>query len=88
MKYCYIYTADKNKFKRMDFVLNHINDAIFAVNDLESIAYLKEKGFKALNVDAWQDLLNLITPEDELIISTPEENHLKYLPNVKELKYE
>ncbi|NPA11156.1 MAG: hypothetical protein GXO62_02825 [Epsilonproteobacteria bacterium] len=77
MKYCYIYTGDKNKedrLKRIDNVLEKIeNDVIFAVNDLQSISYLTQKGFKALNVDAVMDLFNLLNPDDEILFCTPED---------------
>ena len=80
MKYCYVYTGDKNKedrLKRIDeaieYVKNLDEEVIFAVNDLQSIAYIKEKGFKALNLDALMDLLSLMTPDDSVILCTPED---------------
>jgi len=79
-KYCYIYTGDKKKeerFKRIDKALKEIKtlkeDVIFAVNDLQSIAYLKEKGFKALNIDAAEDLFNLLEPDNFVYLCTPED---------------
>ena len=79
MKYCYVYTGDRKKEERLkridkaiEFVKN-LEDVIFAVNDLQSIAYLKEKGYKALNLDALADLFNLLTPEDSVILCTPED---------------
>ena len=83
MKYCYIYTGDRKKedrLKRVDeaveYVKNLDEEVVFAVNDLQSIAYLKEKGFKALNIDAVPDLLNLMTPDDSVILCTPEDTAL------------
>ena len=80
MKYCYVYTGDRNKedrLKRIDkaieYVKNLDEEIIFAVNDLQSIAYVKEKGFKALNLDAINDLLNLMTPDDSVILCSPED---------------
>jgi len=80
MKYCYVYTGDRNKEDRLkrideaiDYVKNLDEEVIFAVNDLQSIAYIKEKGFKALNLDALMDLLNLMTPDDSVILCTPED---------------
>ena len=80
MKYCYIYTGDRKKedrLKRVDEALEYVKnldeEVVFAVNDLQSIAYLKEKGFKALNIDAASDLLNLMTPDDGVILCTPED---------------
>jgi len=49
---------------------------VFAVNDLQSIAYIKEKGFKALNLDAITDLFNLLTPDDSVVLCTPEDTTL------------
>ena len=80
MKYCYVYTGDKNKddrLKRIDKAMDYVKklneEVIFAVNDLQSIAYIKEKGFKALNLDALMDLLSLMTPDDSVILCTPED---------------
>ena len=83
MKYCYIYTGDRNKedrFKRIDKAIEYVKklneEVIFAINDLQSIAYIKEKGFKALNLDALADLFNLLTPDDSVILCTPEDTLL------------
>ena len=78
MKYVYVYTGDRKKedrLNRIDRAINKLedNNIVFVVNDLQSIAYLKEKGFKALNVDAIVDLFNLLTPDDEIILCTPED---------------
>jgi hypothetical protein len=79
-KYCYIYTGDKKKeerLKRIERALEEIKklkeDVVFAVNDLQSIAYLKEKGFKALNIDAAEDLFNLLKPDSVVYLCTPED---------------
>ncbi len=73
MKYVYVYTADNKKFERLDRA-SEIKDAVFCVNDLESIAYLREKyGIKAMNLDALMDLFNLLNAEDEIILCTPED---------------
>jgi hypothetical protein len=77
VKYIYVYTADNNKFERLKKAIDYIEknnlDLIFAVNDLQSIAYLKEKGYKALNIDAIVDLFNLLKPEESVVICTPED---------------
>ena len=76
MKYVYVYTADDKKFQRLDKA-SEIKDAVFCVNDLESIAYLREKyGIKAMNLDALVDLFNLLKAEDEIILCTPEDTTL------------
>ena len=78
MKYVYVYTGDRKKedrLKRIDKAIEKLEDkdVVFVVNDLQSIAYLKDKGFKALNIDAIADLFNLLTPDDEIILCTPED---------------
>jgi len=76
MKYVYVYTADDKKFKRLDKA-SEIKDAVFCVNDIESIAYLREKyGIKAMNIDAIVDLFNLLEADDEIILCTPEDTKL------------
>ena len=78
MKYVYVYTGDRkkeNRLQRIDKAIERLEDksVVFVVNDLQSIAYLKDKGFKALNIDAIEDLFNLLTPDDEIILCTPED---------------
>ncbi len=73
MKYAYIYTADDKKFERLDKVAKEI-DAVYCVNDIESIVYLREKyGIKAMNLDAAADLFNLLEADDEIYLCTPED---------------
>jgi len=93
-KYCYVYTGDRNKedrLKRINKALEELKklneEVVFAVNDLQSIAYLKEKGYKALNLDAVEDIFNLITHDDFLYICTPEDTTIikASYANVKEL---
>jgi len=89
MLYVYIYTADDKKFERLNNVIEFVKDknAIFCVNDLESITFIKSKGFKAMNVDALIDLFNLSNGSDEFYICTPEDTtYLKAsFINVKEI---
>ena len=74
MKYAYVYTADDKKFDRMDKVAKEVKDAVFCVNDIESIVYLREKyGIKAMNLDAAIDLFNLLEADDEIYLCTPED---------------
>ena len=74
MKYVYIYTADDKKFERLDKVANEVKDAVYCVNDIESIVYLREKyGIKAMNIDAAADLFNLLEVDDEIYLCTPED---------------
>ena len=78
MRYIYVYTGDRKKeerLKRIDKAIEKLEnkEVVFVVNDLQSIAYLKNKGFKALNIDAIADLFNLLTPDDEIVLCTPED---------------
>ena len=76
MKYVYVYTADDKKFERLDKVAKEL-DAIYCVNDIESIAYLREKyGIKAMNIDAAADLFNLLEADDEIYLCTPEDTKI------------
>jgi len=76
MKYVYVYTADDKKFDRLKRA-SEIKDAVFCVNDIESIVYLREKyGIKAMNIDAIVDLFNLLEADDEIILCTPEDTKL------------
>ena len=86
MKYAYIYTADDKKFERLDKVAKEI-DAVYCVNDIESIVYLREKyGIKAMNLDAAADLFNLLEADDEIYLCTPEDiKVIKASFNSKEL---
>ena len=89
MLYVYVYTADNKKFERLNKAIKFIKnkDVIFCVNDLESIVFIKSKGFKAMNIDALIDLFNLNSGDDEFYICTPEDS--TYLNasfiNVKEI---
>ena len=76
MKYVYVYTADEKKFDRLDKA-SEIKDAVFCVNDIESIVYLRDKyGIKAMNVDALVDLFNLLKADDEIYLCTPEDTKI------------
>ncbi len=81
MIYVYVYTGDKDRNRaKLDEVIKKVKeikeDFAFAVNDLQSIAYLKEKGYKALNIDAVQDLFNLLEAGDTIYLCTPEETKI------------
>jgi len=89
MLYVYVYTDDEKKFDRLNKAIEFVKDkkAIFCVNDLESIAFVKKRGFKAINVDALVDLFSLSNESDEFYICTPEDsNYLKAsFSNIKEI---
>ncbi|WP_456479245.1 hypothetical protein [Nautilia sp.] len=91
MTYIYVYTADKDKFKRIEKaveVAKSLDETlVFCVNDLEAIEEVRKNGFKAMNVDAIADLFNLSDGSDTFYISTPEDTtYLKAaFANVKEI---
>ncbi len=73
-KYVYVYTADDKKFERLDKA-SSIKNAVFCVNDIESIAYLRRKyNIKAMNIDCIVDLLNVLKKNDQIFLCTPEES--------------
>ena len=73
-KYVYVYTADDKKFQRLDKAASEVKDAVYCVNDVESIAYLREKyGIKAMNTDAIVDLFNVLEADDEIYVCSPED---------------
>jgi len=81
LTYIYVYTADGEKFERIkkavDFAKTLEDTPVFCVNDLEAIGEVRKHGFKAMNVDALQDLFSLSDGGDTFYISTPEDT--KYL---------
>ena len=91
MTYIYVYTADKQKFDRIkkaiDFAKTLNETPIFCVNDLEAIDEVRKGGFKAMNVDAIEDLFSLTDGSDTFYIITPEDStYLKAsFANVKEI---
>ncbi len=91
MIYIYVYTADKEKFERIkkavEVAKNLDETPVFCVNDLEAIEEVRKHGFKAMNVDALQDLFNLSDGSDTFYILTPEDTtYLKAaFANVKEI---
>ena len=91
MTYIYVYTDDKDKFERIkkavEVAKNLDETPVFCVNDLEAIEEVNKNGFKAMNVDALQDLFNLSDGSDTFYISTPEDTtYLKAVfANVKEI---
>jgi methionine synthase I (cobalamin-dependent) len=91
LTYIYVYTADKKKFERIKKaveVAKTLDETpVFCVNDLEAIEEVNKNGFKAMNVDALQDLFNVSDGSDVFYISTPEDTaYLKAaFANVKEI---
>ena len=91
MIYIYVDTKDYN-LETIDKALNYvkennIEDFRFLVNDIRSIDYLREKGIKAVNLDGFMDVFNIVTLDDELYYNTDEDDKLVKIqyPNAKRI---
>ena len=91
MIYIYVDTKDYN-LETIDKALNYakdnnIKDFRFLVNDIRSIDYLREKGIKAVNLDGFMDVFNIVTLDDELYYYTDEDDKLVKIqyPNAKRI---
>jgi len=78
MIYIYIDTKDYD-YSKIDKALeyitnNNLNDIRFLVNDIRSIDYLREKGYKAVNLDSFADVFNIVTHDDLLHYHTNEDD--------------
>jgi len=78
----YIYVDTRNyDLKEIDEALEKaknlgLEDFRFLVNDIRSIDYLREKGYKAVNLDGFPDVFNIVTLDDELYYQTDEDDTL------------
>ena len=76
----YIYVDTKNyDYSKIDKALEfakkeNLNDFRFLVNDIRSIDYLREKGYKAVNLDGFEDVFNIVTHDDKLYYNTDEDD--------------
>ena len=74
----YIYVDTKNyDYSKIDKALEYakkenLNDFRFLVNDIRSIDYLRKKGIKAVNLDGFEDVFNVVTHDDKLYYNTDE----------------
>ena len=80
MIYIYVDTKDYN-FDNIDKALNfakenNLTNFRFLVNDIRSIDYLREKGIKAVNLDGFMDVFNIVTFDDTLYYYTDEDDGL------------
>ena len=80
MIYVYVDTKDYD-FSKIDLALEKMlnlgkKDFTFLVNDIRSIDYLREKGYKAVNLDGFADIFNIVTHDDELFYQTDEDDNL------------
>jgi hypothetical protein len=77
-KMIYVYVDTKKDYiERVEEALNKainlgLKDFRFLVNDIRSIDYLREKGYKAINLDSFEDVFNIVTHDDELYYQTDE----------------
>ena len=80
MIYIYIDTKDynlENIDKALEFAKqNNLENFRFLVNDIRSIDYLREKGIKAVNLDGFMDVFNIVTHDDTLYYNTDEDDKL------------
>jgi len=76
----YIYVDTRNyDYLKIDKALEYakkesIQDFRFLVNDIRSIDYLREKGYKAVNLDGFEDVFNIVTHDDKLYYNTDEDD--------------
>jgi hypothetical protein len=97
MTYLYIYTGDRQWEERIEKGVEWARKGgftpeslLFCVNDVKGIEKVQQLGFKALNLDAPVDLINLATKGDQIYLLTPEEIGPlpTYFPNLHRLKLE
>ncbi len=78
MIFAYVYTADNKKEDRIKKMVDYVKEnnlkPTFAVNDIQGIGIVNSYGFKAMNVDAIIDLVNLSDGGDEFLLCTPEDS--------------
>ena len=80
MIYIYVDTKDYD-YSKLDKALEFakqegLEDFRFLVNDIRSIDYLREKGYKAVNLDGFEDIFNIVTFDDKLYYNTDENDEL------------
>ena len=78
MTYIYVDTK-KDYLNKIDEALNKainlkLKDFRFLVNDIRSIDYLREKGYKSVNLDSFEDVFNIDTHDDKLYYQTDEDD--------------
>lgn len=78
----YIYVDTRNyDFEKIDEALTKaknlkLKNFTFLVNDIRSIDYLRKKGYKAVNLDGFPDVFNIVTLDDKLYYQTDEDDTL------------
>jgi hypothetical protein len=80
MIYIYVDTKDYD-YSKLDKALEfakqeNLEKFRFLVNDIRSIDYLREKGYKAVNLDGFEDIFNIVTFDDKLYYNTDENDEL------------
>ena len=83
MVYIYVDTKDYD-YSKLDKALEFakqegLEDFRFLVNDIRSIDYLREKGYKTVNLDGFEDIFNIVTFDDKLYYNTDENDELVQL---------
>ena len=80
MVYIYVDTKDYD-YSKLDKALEFakqegLENFRFLVNDIRSIDYLREKGYKAVYLDGFEDIFNIVTFDDKLYYNTDENDEL------------
>ena len=80
MVYIYVDTKDYD-YSKLDKALEfakqeNLEEFRFLVNDIRSIDYLREKGYKTVNLDGFEDIFNIVTFDDKLYYNTDENDEL------------
>jgi hypothetical protein len=59
--------------KGLEFAKTINEDVKFLVNDIRSIDFLRQNGYKAVNLDGIVDCINIVTFDDKLYLLTDED---------------
>lgn len=75
MIYIYVKTMDTmdRLEKGLEFAKTISDEVKFLVNDIRSIDFLRQNGYKAINLDGIIDCINIVTFDDKLYLLTDED---------------
>jgi ethanolamine utilization cobalamin adenosyltransferase len=59
--------------KGLEFAKTISDEVKFLVNDIRSIDFLRQNGYKAINLDGIIDCINIVTFDDKLYLLTDED---------------
>ena len=91
MNYIYVNTKDYD-YSKLDKALEfakqeNLEDFRLLVNDIRSIDYLREKEIKAVNLDGFEDVFNIVTHDDKLYYNTDEQDDLVKIQYSNSVKF-